>query len=87
MSPETPIDLIRRESWGCHPMSKVPIQPDRRLLSFYFAYNFTKIHRTLRTYLAMVAIVTDRLWSVERDYYPSGKPMSNGGREEQHDPL
>jgi IS1 family transposase len=31
----------------------------------YFAYNFTKIHRTLRVSPAMAAGVTDRLWSVE----------------------
>jgi hypothetical protein len=31
----------------------------------YFAYNFIKIHRTLRTSRAMAAGVTDRLWSVE----------------------
>jgi IS1 family transposase len=31
----------------------------------YFAYNFIKIHRTLRTSPAMSAGVTDRLWSVE----------------------
>src|SRR5580704_9250477 len=30
-----------------------------------FAYNFIKIHRTLRTSPAMAAGVTDRLWSVE----------------------
>jgi hypothetical protein len=30
----------------------------------YFAYNFIKIHRTLRTSPAMAAGVTDRLWSV-----------------------
>ena len=30
----------------------------------YFAYNFIKIHRTLRTSLAMTAGVTDRLWEV-----------------------
>jgi len=34
-------------------------------LLFYFAYNFIKIHRTLRTSPAMAAGVTDRLWSVE----------------------
>lgn len=28
----------------------------------YFAYNFIKIHRTLRTSPAMAAGVTDRLW-------------------------
>jgi len=31
----------------------------------YFAYNFIKIHRTLRMTPAMAAGVTDRLWSVE----------------------
>ena len=30
----------------------------------YFAYNFIKIHRTLRVTPAMAAGVTDRLWSV-----------------------
>jgi IS1 family transposase len=30
----------------------------------YFAYNFIKIHRTLRTTPAMAAGVTDRLWEV-----------------------
>ena len=31
----------------------------------YFAYNFFKIHRTLRMSAAMAAAVTDRLWSIE----------------------
>lgn len=31
----------------------------------YFAYNFIKIHRTLRTSPAMAAGVTDRLWDVK----------------------
>ena len=31
----------------------------------YFAYNFIKIHRTLRMSPAMAAGVTNRLWSVE----------------------
>jgi hypothetical protein len=31
---------------------------------YYFAYNFTKIHGTLRTTPAMAAGVTDRLWDV-----------------------
>jgi hypothetical protein len=30
-----------------------------------FAYNFIKIHRTLRVTPAMAARVTDRLWDVE----------------------
>ena len=30
----------------------------------YFAYNFIKIHRTLRMTPAMAAGVTDRLWDV-----------------------
>src|SRR5271170_2207319 len=37
----------------------------------YFAYNFIKIHRTLRKSPAMAAGVTDRLLSVED--LPSGK--------------
>jgi len=41
---------------------KPPILPDSRLLSFYFDYNFIKIHRTLRSSPAMAAGVTDRLW-------------------------
>jgi len=31
----------------------------------YFAYNFIKIHRTLRVTPAMAAGVTTRLWEVE----------------------
>jgi hypothetical protein len=31
----------------------------------YFAYNFIKIHRTLRMTPAMAAGVTDRLWDVQ----------------------
>jgi hypothetical protein len=31
----------------------------------YFAYNFIKIHSTLRVTPAMAAGVTDRLWDVE----------------------
>jgi len=38
---------------------------DRGILETYFAYNFIKIHRTLRMSPAMAAGVTDRLWSVE----------------------
>jgi hypothetical protein len=30
----------------------------------YFAYNFIKIHRTLRVTPAMAAAVTDRLWEL-----------------------
>jgi len=30
----------------------------------HFAYNFIKIHRTLRVTPAMAAVVTDRLWEV-----------------------
>jgi hypothetical protein len=30
----------------------------------YFAYNFIKVHRTLRMTPAMAAGVTDRLWDV-----------------------
>jgi hypothetical protein len=45
----------------------------------YFVYNFIKIHRTLRVIPAMVAAVTDRLWSAEE---PFGK-HTNGGQKEQ----
>ena len=31
----------------------------------YFAYNFIKVHRTLRTSPAMAAGLTDRLWILE----------------------
>jgi hypothetical protein len=31
----------------------------------YFAYNFIKIHRTMRVTPAMAAGVTDRLWDLE----------------------
>ena len=30
----------------------------------YFAYNFVRIHRTLRTSPAMAVGITDRLWDV-----------------------
>jgi hypothetical protein len=32
---------------------------------YYFAYNFIKIHRTLRVFPAMAAGVSERLWRVE----------------------
>ena len=48
----------------------------------YFAYNFLKIHRTLRVSPAMAAGVTDRLWSVE-DLVALWKPTNSGGRKEQ----
>jgi hypothetical protein len=50
----------------------------------YFAYDFIKIHRTLRMSPAMAAGVETRLWSVE-DLVPSGKPMNSGGWEERRD--
>ena len=43
----------------------------------YFAYNFMKIHRTLRTSPAMAAGVTDRLWEVS-DLVALGKPKNGG---------
>ena len=49
---------------------------------YYFAYNFIKIHRTLRMSPAMAAGVTDRLWDVTT-LLPSGKPTSSGGRKER----
>jgi hypothetical protein len=47
----------------------------------YFAYNFIKIHRTLRMSPAMAAGVTDRLWSVE-DLVALWE-ASSGGRKER----
>jgi hypothetical protein len=44
----------------------------------YFAYNFVKIHRTLRMSLAMAAGVSDRL--EVRDLVALWKPMSSGGQ-------
>jgi hypothetical protein len=38
----------------------------------HFAYNFTKIHRTLRVSPAMAAGVTNRLWNVEAEGGKSG---------------
>src|SRR2546425_6514309 len=46
----------------------------------YFAYNFIKIHRTLRTSPAMAAGVTDRLWDVS-DCSPLGSlRAAEGGK-------
>jgi hypothetical protein len=49
----------------------------------YFAYNFIKIHRTLRMSPAMAAGVTDRLWEVN-DLVALWGPQS-GGRKEGRD--
>jgi hypothetical protein len=48
----------------------------------YFAYNFIKIHRTLRTSPAMAAGVTDRLWD-GMILWPCGKPTNSGGQKER----
>jgi hypothetical protein len=40
-------------------------EPCCRTTLNHFAYNFIKIHRTIRVSRAMVAGVTDRLWSME----------------------
>lgn len=45
----------------------------------YFAYNFIKIHRTLRISPAMAAGVTDRLWSVEGPGSSLGSLRTAGG--------
>jgi hypothetical protein len=50
----------------------------------YFAYNFIKIHRTLRTSPAVAAGVTDRLWEVT-DLVALWEDYNSGGRKEQHD--
>lgn len=51
----------------------------------YFAYNFVKIHRTLRLTPAMAAGVTARLWEVA-DLVLHGKPK-NGSSKERHRPC
>jgi hypothetical protein len=53
----------RLESWA-HLMNST-FQPASLIgRAGYFAYNFIKIHRTLRTSPAMAAGVTNRLWEV-----------------------
>ena len=47
----------------------------------YFAYNFIKIHRTLRVAPAMAAGVTDRLWEVAD--LVAGKPQSGEWKEQR----
>jgi hypothetical protein len=46
-------------------VSRVKRRIDMRIVSLnYFAYNFVRIHRTLRVSPAMAAGITDRLWDV-----------------------
>ena len=49
---------VHAEEWG-----KSSGFPYNNALN-YFAYNFIKIHRTLRMNSAMAAGVTDRLWDI-----------------------
>jgi len=44
---------------------RINCKAQKKVALNYFAYNFIKIHRTLRVSPAMAAGVTDRLWSVE----------------------
>ena len=48
----------------------------------YSAYNFIKIHRTLRTSPAMAADGTAQLWEVS-DLVALWKPTNSGGRKER----
>ena len=50
----------------------------------YFAYNFIKIHRTLRMNPVMAAPVADRVWSME-DLVTVRKIYEQPGRKERHD--
>jgi hypothetical protein len=67
------VSVIDRESRPSFVLATLPSAPSvpqhsaRCVLprTYYFAYNFIKIHRTLRMSPAMAAGVTDRLWSVE----------------------
>ena len=49
---------------GTNAASKVTSSNVAATAINYFAYNFIKIHRTLRMSPAMAAGVTDRLWDV-----------------------
>lgn len=56
---------------GCE-LKRVSGNPDAKLANHaaavalnFFAYNFIKIHQTLRMSPAMAAKVTDRLWEVK----------------------
>jgi IS1 family transposase len=50
----------------------------------YFAYNFVRIHGSLRVTPAMAAGVTSRLWNVCLIWLPCWKRKS-GGRKERHE--
>jgi len=55
------------EAWHAKQPRRRRRRIDRRaaVALGYFAYNFIRIHRTLRVTPAMAAGVTDRLWDVE----------------------
>jgi len=60
--------LARMKPIGFHTKPEIANDADVHAAATalnYFAYNFIKIHRPLRTSPAMAAGVTDRLWSVE----------------------
>lgn len=52
-------------SFACADRTHNGQDSNRLGIGAVFAYNFIKIHRTLRVSPAMAAGVTDRLWSVE----------------------
>jgi hypothetical protein len=55
---------VRRMTWLSNGFSRKARNHGAAIALNYFAYNFIKIHRTLRTSPAMAAGVSDRLWEV-----------------------
>lgn len=55
---------IRRYTRLTNAFSRKLENHDAAVALYYFAYDFIKIHGTLRTTPAMAAGVTDRLWEV-----------------------
>jgi hypothetical protein len=69
------------ENWRCmrltNAFSRKIENHAAAIALYYFAYNFVKIHRTLRVTPAMAAGVTDRLWECPT-WWPCSKPMNGG---------
>jgi len=60
-----PITALTRMPWLLNFWTKEPHRSSNPGTTLnYFAYNFIKIHRTLRVSPAMAADVTDRPWDV-----------------------
>jgi hypothetical protein len=74
LSAQSPNDSARVGFIGVTESIWVEVRAEggtRRVTVYYFAYNFIKIHRTLRMTPAMAAGVTDRLWSLRISSLPA----------------